>query len=148
MKIPNTFLPERSLDHKVKELLKEQNAKKPFEDPALYGAISSNLKALLRMPKEDSVRIFWISDEHQTSRYEYVEKIINETITESGKKPAYEIHNFYDNNFGRINLCMILDKHMGGLFQIVYTAHETTEKLRKDSSAYSPLFDRMLVIFI
>ncbi|MDP2909053.1 MAG: hypothetical protein Q8N77_04585 [Nanoarchaeota archaeon] len=158
MRIPQIFVPEKSLDHKIEELYEDpkerldRKTKEHLEDHSFYEAVSSGLKALLRMLNSRTdfpTRILWISDKYQTNRYDYVEKMIDKVIEESGEKPAYDVYNYYDQKFERKDLIIILDKWCTGhSLQVVYVNHEITEELRRDSRENAPLLDRSFIVSI
>lgn len=154
MRIPQIFVPEKSLDYKIKELYEDpkerldSKIKEHLIDSSFYEVVSRNLKALLDTPKSP-VRTLWVSDRHKTSRYEGVEEIINEIIKMSGKTIAYEIYNYYDKKFERKNIYTILEAYYRyePPVQIVYVNHKITEELKREREN-APLFDRLYLIHI
>lgn len=154
MRVPQIFVPEKSLDYKIEELYEDpkerlgRKIKEHLIDSSFYEVVSRNLKALLDTPKSP-VRILWVSDRHKTSRYEGVEEIINEIIKMSGKTIAYEIYNYYDKKFERKNIYTILEAYFRyeSPVQIVYVNHKTTEELKKDREN-APVFDISYVMLI
>lgn len=149
MRIPQLFLPEKNLDDKIVKLSKDNiKTKNPFEESYLYDIVCSNLKRHLISLKEGPVKIFWISDKHQESKYEELGDIIHNVIAEFSVKLDYDIHDYYGKKFGRIDMVKILDN--SGILnraQIVYVNHETTEALREGMENL-PFFDHSFVITV
>lgn len=152
MKIPQVFLPEKSLDYKVNELSKDgTKTKKPFEESYFYNTVYSNLKCHLHTLNKGPVRVFWISDKHKESKYEELENMIDEMIEKSNVKLTYEIHDYYRKEFGKADIVKIwYNNDFSNQVQIVYVDHKTTEILRRgdDYKESLPLFDRCFVVTV
>ncbi len=151
MRVPRIFIPGKSLDYKIEELSESPSKDVcKYQDPFLYETIFRNLRCCLHLLKEGPVRIFWISDKHQESKYEDVEEMVNNTISESGVKLAYETHDYYGKNFERADIFKMLDKAVfSNQVQIVYVDHKTTETLKGDPYMdNSLLFDHSFVITV
>lgn len=152
MNVPKSFVPEKNLDNKTRDLLTRRRKHK-ITETRLYKELNTQMQNyidyLIEQPN-DFNRILYISDFSEKSRYVQVKKIIEHIGKEQNLTPFYAQEGITD-YYEKLDINAIVELSEQAMYDpsifIVYTKDNIRESV-VDDAAFDPLMDRVFRIVL
>ncbi|MDP2906502.1 MAG: hypothetical protein Q8O03_01030 [Nanoarchaeota archaeon] len=145
MKLPKTFVPEKSLEEKTKQLLKEK--KTPFDSDdydITYKKLSGSLYDYINARGSGWKGIFYISDNFEKNRHELIKNMLEDIISGLSMSCNWRLLNYYgelgnEDLFNELYQAVLYEKLDESSICIVYTSSRMTDRLAEDVTKWQML---------
>ncbi|MDP2908345.1 MAG: hypothetical protein Q8N77_00915 [Nanoarchaeota archaeon] len=147
MKIPPTFIPDKNLEEKTEQLLKEKKISfKPEDYDFIYKRLSSSLYDYINLKLNSLDGILCISDTKE-NRYGLIKDILEEIIARLNVSYKLELLNYYGEPedkdlFNELNNAVSYKIQDKSSMCIIYTSERMTDEIAKDVTKWRMLMSK------
>lgn len=147
MKIPQTFIPNKNLEEKTEQLLKEKKISfKPEDYDFIYKRLSSSLYDYINLKLNSLDGILCISDTKE-NRYGLIKDILEEIIAKLNVSYKLELLNCYGEPedkdlFNELNNAVSYKIQDKSSMCIIYTSERMTDEIAKDVTKWRMLMSK------
>jgi hypothetical protein len=157
MKLPKTFVPEKDLDNKLEQLLKEKKEFSNLNDDdhdQIYKKLFGYLCNYLNAKTTDWKGILYINDHSEKNKYELVKNMLKDMADNKLSMPYnsynWRLLNFFGNPrdedlFYKLYQAILYEKLDESSMCIVYTSNHMTDELAKDVTKWQMLMANTVI---